>query len=509
MELESLQGFAHTFQTAAVASLIFAACIFFSQFNLRFQMAKLPSFIGTHGSSEKQRQAYLTSAKHMYVDGYNQFKDSVYRMVRSSPLALETVVIAPRFLPELRKLPDDVLNFPAAVKDLMEVKYTKLNPDEPIAYHTIKADLTPALARLNPILCEEVDSAVKQELGACKDWTSVPIYMALVKIVAKVSGRVFVGPDLCHDKDYLDAGINYTLELIGAQRAIKEMRPWLRPLLAPRLPEVRRLREREQQAQAFLKPIIKARLDAQKDPEYQKPDDMLQWFMSKGGDSFDSMRVAKFTLGLIFAAIHTTTMTATNILYTLAATPEYIEPLRQEIRTVMADNGGIITSRALQQMQKLDSYMKEVFRVYPPGFTSFNRKVLKGITLSNGQYLPPGVTIEIPSYAIYRDEQHYPSSSAFDGFRFSKLRASGTGADHARNQFVSTNETNLGFGYGRHACPGRFFAANEIKMILARLVLEYDIANVEGQVGRYDNIEMGKQSTPDPRKLLMFRKASV
>ena len=39
---------------------------------------------------------------------------------------------------------------------------------------------------------------------------------------------------------------------------------------------------------------------------------------------------------MIFAAIHTTTATATNIFYTLAATPEYIEPLREEIRTVSA-----------------------------------------------------------------------------------------------------------------------------------------------------------------------------
>jgi cytochrome P450 len=60
-------------------------------------------------------------------------------------------------------------------------------------------------------------------------------------------------------------------------------------------------------------------------------------------------------------------MTVTNILYTLAVTPEYIEPMREEIRNAMADNGGIITSRALQQMEKLDSYMKEVTRFYPPG----------------------------------------------------------------------------------------------------------------------------------------------
>lgn len=47
-------------------------------------------------------------------------------------------------------------------------------------------------------------------------------------------------------------------------------------------------------------------------------------------------------------------------------TPEYIEPLREEVREVLAEHG-TITTRALQQMVKLDSYMKECMRFYPPG----------------------------------------------------------------------------------------------------------------------------------------------
>jgi cytochrome P450 len=89
-------------------------------------------------------------------------------------------------------------------------------------------------------------------------------------------------------------------------------------------------------------------------------------------DATSVEELAKLQLGLIFAAIHTTTMTATNILYTLAVTPEYISPLREEIRKALTDNDGIITSRALQQMEKLDSYMKEVMRKYPPGISTYH-----------------------------------------------------------------------------------------------------------------------------------------
>ena len=111
-------------------------------------------------------------------------------------------------------------------------------------------------------------------------------------------------------------------------------------------------------------------MESQKnDPNWQRPDDMLQWIMNRSveHDTMSVEEIAKLQLGLIFAAIHTTTMTATNILYTLAVTPEYIGPLREEIQKALTDNDGIITSRALQQMEKLDSYMKEVTRFYPPG----------------------------------------------------------------------------------------------------------------------------------------------
>jgi cytochrome P450 len=174
-----------------------------------------------------------------------------------------------------------------------------------------------SVARLNPIIDAEVEEAMKAEMPLCEDWTPVYIYMRLVKAVAKISGRVFVGPELCRDEDYLDAGINYTLDLVAATRKIQNMKPWLRPFLAPRLHEVRQLRKREKQAEDILSPIVKARQEAEKnDPNYKKPEDMLQWLMNRGaqlGDGNVSIKdLAIYQLGLIFAAIHTTSLTATN-----------------------------------------------------------------------------------------------------------------------------------------------------------------------------------------------------
>ena len=336
--------------------------------------------------------------------------------------------------------------------------------------------------------------------------------------MAKVSGRIFIGPELCRSEEYIDAAINYTVELMNAQRAVTKLKPWQRIFKASALKEVKTLQERERAASEYLRPIIQQRLNAEKeDPDYQKPDDLLQWLLDNGQSKFgqkDLHELASIQLGLTFAAIHTTTMTATNAFYSIAAMPEIIPEIREEVRTVLKEHG-TFTTQALQKMKKLDSFLRETMRVYPLGWTSFSRKVLKTFTLSNGQVIPAGCVIEVPSYGMVMDETVNEDPARFDAFRSYRARereglegASKAGAG-AANQFVTVSPHNLTFGYGRHACPGRFFAANEIKMIMSRALLDYDVMMVGGATERYPNLEFASQSIPDVSKELLFKRVAI
>jgi cytochrome P450 len=119
------------------------------------------------------------------------------------------------------------------------------------------------------------------------------------------------------------------------------------------------------------------------------------------------------------------------------------------------------------------------------------------------------VVLSVPADATYADSARYPNSSTFDGFRHYKLRQGGTPSDHARNQYVTTNESNLGWGYGNHACPGRFFAANEIKMMVVRLLLDFDIKMPGNQTKIWPQLEMGGRIVTDPSKTIMLRTREV
>ena len=145
-------------------------------------LAALPFAGEGLNSEEKRREAYLTNGKSIYMQGYRKFKETIFKITTSTNK--DVVVVPIKFLDELKKLPDDVLSFGKAVDELMATKYTKLITGDLTIPHVVKASLTPALAKINPILTEEVSRAIRSEMGACRDWTEININQKLLRIVA-------------------------------------------------------------------------------------------------------------------------------------------------------------------------------------------------------------------------------------------------------------------------------------------------------------------------------------
>lgn len=191
--------------------------------------------------------------------------------------------------------------------------------------------------------------------------------------------------------------------------------------------------------------------------------------------------------------------------------PKAISELRAEIISVQAAHGGVMTTQALYQMKLLDSVMRESQRQNPSNMIRMQRRVLKPVRFSDGTEIPAGTSIAVPALSPLRDPALYSDPATYDPYRFARLRA-GESEDpnHYGSkelyQFISVTKENMAFGYGRHACPGRFFAANEIKMICARIILEYDIKMPDGVTGRYLNVVRGSSITPDRTKTIQVKK---
>lgn len=155
---------------------------------------------------------------------------------------------------------------------------------------------------------------------------------------------------------------------MGSAR-LKQWTMILRPLLARLFKETRRVAQHHATARRQLVPILMARQESQKHTGYKKPNDMIQWIMDGASSerfppSFGKQAELQLLIGL--AGIHTTTLTCTHVLFDLAARPEYIAPLRHEVREVMAATGGSLEKKDLVKLVKLDSFLKESQRLNPP-----------------------------------------------------------------------------------------------------------------------------------------------
>jgi cytochrome P450 len=190
--------------------------------------------------------------------------------------------------------------------------------------------------------------------------------------------------------------------------------------------------------------------------------------------------------------------------YDLVTIPGLVQVLRAEMEDVLEKHDGVLSNKALYDMKLLDSVMKESQRMNPLGLTGFTRMTMEnGITLPDGSYVPPHTFMEAPIEAIHRDPSIYKNADTFDPYRFYNMRKKDE--DAGKHQFVTLGTGVLSFGIGRHACPGRFFAANEIKLIVINILRNFDMEQKE-KGPRYPNMAYSITNSADPSRELMFKK---
>jgi len=253
----------------------------------------------------------------------------------------------------------------------------------------------------------------------------------------------------------------------------------------------------------ILGPLLEERLEME--DKYgpnrpDKPNDLVSWLLEGAKGSQRSVRDLTLRILLInAAAIHTTGMAATEALFDLAAYPSYVPELREEVESMIKEEG--LNKESLEKMHKLDSFIKESGRMHTVRGLNMDRKIRKDFALSDGTVIPAGNTVAVAMFSTHYDAVYYKNPNKFDGLRFYRMKGEST-----KQQFVSTSPDYLSFGHGRHACPGRFLAAYELKLMIAHVLLNYDV-KLKG--GIRPEAEWFMQMTfISPKHKLMFRKRS-
>lgn len=167
--------------------------------------------------------------------------------------------------------------------------------------------------------------------------------------------------------------------------------PFFRPFLDFFLPSSWKYRACIRQGKKILAPEIRQRRFRETtDPNYEKPQDLLQAMMdlsTPGQKDSDPEDLAYRQLVMSLAAVHTTGSALAQVIFDLTARPEYFDILREEVNQIVAEDGEGWGKQSLNKMRKMDSFFRESQRFNPPSLRM--SYLLMEISTNWGSELPP------------------------------------------------------------------------------------------------------------------------
>ncbi|KAF1797439.1 cytochrome P450 [Mucor lusitanicus] len=183
---------------------------------------------------------------------------------------------------------------------------------------------------------------------------------------------------------------------------------------------------------------------------------------------FTEKELAHNVLMIAFAAVHTTSTNLSYCIYWLIARPDLKQKLMEEINRITPGKSRI-THQNLLDMSFLNNFVRESLRQSVDRL-AVQKKVMHDYTYYNGYQVPKGRMI------------HTTTRSMNFGETSSRASIEEMNPDMSNNKPCSAPARDfLTFGMGKHLCPGRFFAIQEIMMSLVYLLKNYDFDTVSGK----------------------------
>ncbi|KAL3420412.1 hypothetical protein PVAG01_08911 [Phlyctema vagabunda] len=469
-------GSAFSDSLSYVLLTVFVTAAAYSWTTLNSSMRKLPIINPPKFfSASEARELHLTSSKDLLAKARNLWPKKPFRMLTDWG---DTIILPGEFANEIRN--DPKLSFAGATR---QDGFGTLSGFEPYADFgrpdnlfqiVAKKHLTKLLAKVTEPLSDEAALAVSLNLGDSREWRDVLVGPVILDIISRMSSRVFLGHELCRNEAWLKITKEYTINMFTAIRKFQHYPPQLRKVLQWFIPECKLVRDQFHTATQIITPIIAKRRKIKEEAraageEIPVFNDALDWVAQEATAKGSEYDMTTFQLMISFVAIHTSTNLLAQTMLDIAEHPEIMQPLRNEIVGILRADGWKKTS--LYNMRLLDSVLKESQRLRPIGYALMRRSVEEDFKLSDGTALKKGMRLHVDTYRMSSPEV-YENPEVWDPYRFSKLRSQ-PGYENTA-QLVSTTQDHLGFGHGEHGCPGRFFAANEIKIALCHLLIKYE-----------------------------------
>jgi cytochrome P450 len=397
------------------------------------------------------------------------------------------VVVTGKKIVECFRAGEETLSFQEGVEDLLpvrhltEISYDKIHqqvgPEFPMEKNPIIKALrnnfkSHQISIYHDRMIDAVERCLSKDLTFKPGENATEINASVVfqKMIARISSQVFAGEEYAENEALIDALANYALTMFRAG-LVESVLP--RPMadylvrnylplgqnigttvdeVLPMVEELKEKEEREGRSQPthFMHMMLQT---PGADDHIQTPEEVAFWMKD-----------------IAFASIHTTSLFLGFALHDLSDRPDVQEILRKEVADARAKHG-VLTPDITKDLPIMDSFFREVLRL-GSDYVGFRHKAMKDFVLSDGTLLSKGSTVGLAVWDAHANpeiqdigDNNVPLNQV-DPYRFVGKRS---------KKSTSVGQDLLTFGVGHHACPGRFFASQEIRYLLACMIERYDI----------------------------------
>ncbi|KAK1641338.1 cytochrome P450 [Colletotrichum phormii] len=236
--------------------------------------------------------------------------------------------------------------------------------------------------------------------------------------------------------------------------------PWLKPLLMLTLPK--ELMNKYAQNRELSREKVRKRLELGK----SRPDfiDAMIRKSESAGQTMSFEEMTSNAMVLIIAGSETTATLLTAATYFLASNPRVLAKLNDEVRSAFTTEDEI-DMLSVQNLPYLLAVLDESLRMFPPVPGPSPRAIGEGGDTILGESIPQDTVVDVWHWSLYHNPDHFALPEEFIPERFLGDPRFANDAKHALQPF----------SVGPRNCIGKNLAYAEMRLILARLIWNFDI----------------------------------
>ncbi|OQE09481.1 hypothetical protein PENVUL_c006G00923 [Penicillium vulpinum] len=221
------------------------------------------------------------------------------------------------------------------------------------------------------------------------------------------------------------------------------------------------VREQKKQHNEMTKEKVQARIEKGDDGRPDFLSNVLKQPLEKG---MTEDELVSNSYVLIIAGSETTATLLSGVTYYILTVPGVLDKLKAEIRGAFTSEDQITWS-TVNQLKYILAVLNEGLRMYPPIPYGLPRMVEGKGDFICGRWVPGGTSVGVAILAAHRSAANFKSPDAFIPERFM-----------GDSEFESDNRNAVQpFSIGPRNCLGRNLAYAEMRLILARMIWNFDM----------------------------------